>query len=117
MRVTTRRIGLLIAGAVMALAACERADNRLEQLTVGIGKDSVLAVMGTKPDRLDPFLNKGQYIEAMYFTRQGVADSTARTDRKMSPVVVINGKLVGWGWTYWDSVAGANNIPVAPPGK
>jgi len=105
-----RPLGLV---GLLGFAACERADARLENLTAGISKDSAVAVMGAQPKRIDPYLNNGQYIEAMYFPRAGKTDSASLTDRKMSPVVVINQKLAGWGWPFWDSVAAANSIPVA----
>ncbi len=111
----TNRVGLASLVALLALSGCERSDPRLEQLAVGMAKDSVLAVMGgEKPQRVDPYLNNGQYVEAMLYPRMGKADSVSLRDRNMTPVVVINGKLAGWGWNYWDSTAGANNIPVAP---
>jgi hypothetical protein len=47
----------------------------------------------------------------MYYRKPGQGDSVP--DRKLSPVVVVDGKLVGWGWKTWDSVAEANHIPVA----
>ena len=107
-----RPVRALVALALVAsLGGCERADSRLEKLTVGIAKDSVLKLMGTAPQRLDPYLVGGQYIEAMYFPRAGRADSVA--DRKTTPVIVISGQLRGWGWGYWDSAAAANNIQVA----
>jgi hypothetical protein len=31
----------------------------------------------------------------------------------MSPLVTVDGKLVGWGWEALDSVAAATKIPVA----
>ncbi len=111
----TKAVGIAALASLLALAACERADSRLERLTVGIGKDSVIAVMnGEKPKRVDPYLNNGQYLEAMLYPRQGKTDSASTADRNMTPVVVINGKLAGWGWNYWDSAATANHIPVAP---
>ena len=114
MRITGKRLGwtLAIAGMVV-LAGCERADPRLKNLSAGISKDSVLAVMEEPPKRTDPYLYKGQYIEALFYPRKGKTDAKSTADRKMSPVVVINGKLTGWGWAYWDSTAAANNIPVA----
>lgn len=98
------------------LASCAgKTDPRLEQLSAGIGKDSVLKVMGAeKPEKATAFLIAGSYIEAMYFPVPGATDSAGITDRKMSPVIVIDGKLVAWGWKQWDSLAAAHNIPVAP---
>lgn len=106
--------GLLLA-LVVGLMGCEQADARLKNLHAGMALDSVVPAMdGAKAARTDPFLYKGQYIQTMYFPRKGKSDSLSLTDRKMSPVVLIGGKVTGWGWDYWDSVAAANKIPVAP---
>jgi hypothetical protein len=102
----------ILAGAL--LAGCSRPDARLEKLTAGINKDSVQQVMGMeKPRRIDPYLVNGHYIEAMYFARAG-ADADSIPDRKMSPVVLFDGALVGWGWKQWDSIAAENKIAVQP---
>lgn len=99
---------------LLFLSACgDKADDRLEKLSAGISKDSVLVIMEVdKPQRVDPFLVNGQYIEAMYFPRIGAADSASVADRNMSPVIVIDGKLVAWGWNQWDSIAAEKKIPV-----
>jgi hypothetical protein len=115
MRVVRSRFGgLLAVAAAVAAAGCERADTRLEHLTVGIAKDSVARVMGANPKRSDPYLTRGKYIEAMYFPRANRSGPEAEMDRNMEPVIVIDGKLAGWGWSYWDSLAAAHKIPVAP---
>ena len=106
------RIAAPVLG-LLFLSACSKGDVRLEKLSAGISKDSVLAVMGAeKPQRIDPFLVNGQYIEAMYFPKPGAADSASVADRNMSPVIVVDGKLAAWGWTQWDSIAGSKKIPV-----
>jgi hypothetical protein len=103
-------------GALALLAACSSGDSRLKQLTMGISKDSALKVMGVeKPTRTDPYLTDGKFIELMYFAPPGAADSVP--DREMSPLVAVNGLLVGWGWETVDSVAGATKIQVAPAVK
>ena len=106
----TLPVGLALAGA---LAACSSGgDARFEQLSVGITKDSVLKLMGAQaPTRTDPFLTDGKFIEVMYFAPAGTTDSLP--DREMSPLVTVDGKLVGWGWETLDSVAAATRIPVA----
>ena len=97
---------------VVLLNACSSGDARLEQLSMGITKDSALKVMGSQaPTRTDPFLTDGKFIEVMYFAPAGTADSLP--DREMSPLVTVDGKLVGWGWESLDSVAAATKIPVA----
>lgn len=106
--------GLLVVLAFVTIAGCERADPRLDGLTVGIGKDSAVSVMEGPPTVIEPYLINGQYIEGMYYARPGEADSASKAPRRMTPVVAVNGKLTGWGWDHWDSVAAANRIPVAP---
>jgi len=104
----------LIAGLSLlgGMIGCGGTDPRFKQLTVGISRDSALKVIGVeKPSRADPFLVNGHYIEVLYYTRTGAQEPVP--DRKMSPVVVVDGKLVGWGWRSLDSVAGANKLPVA----
>lgn len=101
---------------LVVLAGCEGADRRLDNLSVGMARDSVMPAMeGAEPRRVDPYLYGGKYIEAMFFPRAGKTDPESLADRKMSPVIVIDGKVAGWGWAYWDSVATANKIDV-PPG-
>lgn len=106
------RIAVPVLGLLL-LSACAGGDDRLEKLSAGITKDSVLTIMGVeKAQRVDPYLVGGQYIEAMYFPKAGKADSASVATRNMSPVVVIDGKLVGWGWKQWDSIAATKKIVV-----
>jgi hypothetical protein len=108
--------GLLVL--LVAMAACgSKDDPRLQQLTVGISKDSVISIMGGEPpSRVDPYLVSGDYLEAMLFTRPGMESAGGDTiaDRDRTPVVLINGTVGGWGWAYWDSLATAHSIPLSP---
>ena len=100
---------VLLAG----LAACGAKDSRLERLTTGISKDSAMAVMGVeKAARIDPFLVGGKYIEVIYYSPAGTVDSVP--DRKKSPLIAVDGVLIGWGWKTLDSLSGATRIPVQP---
>lgn len=109
---TAARAACLVG--VATLGGCESGDPRLENLALGIAKDSAIAVMQGPPTVVEPYLINGQYIEGMFYARPGKADSASRAPRNMTPVVLVNGKLIGWGWDQWDSVAAANKIPVAP---
>jgi hypothetical protein len=103
---------------VSIIGACgARTDSRLANLTEGISQDSALRVMGAdSANRTDSFLVNGQFISTLYFARPEASDSAALADRNMSPVVLIGGKVVGWGWEKWDSIAAANAIEVVPKG-
>lgn len=109
-----RPIALIATLAIFgAITACSGGDARFKRLSVGIPRDSALQLIGVeKPARVDPFLVNGHYFEVMYYAKPG-ADTTKVPDRKLSPIVVVDGKLVGWGWKSLDSVAEANKLPVA----
>jgi hypothetical protein len=124
---SVRRMGvgaLLLAGAVLA-TACE--DKRVKELDTGISRDSALSVMGKgvssgAPDSLpniylhERYLIAGQHYETMYFTpddkKHNLSDTSAVNWKKLTPVVFREGKLIGRGWSYWDSVSTANKIPL-----
>ena len=113
MRIMNTRFARLAALSLVIVAVgCEREDARLKKLTVGISKDSAIAAMGAKPDRIEPYLIHAQYIQTLFFARSGKTDEASRALHKMAPVVTIGEKVVGWGWPYWDSVAGKNGIVI-----
>ena len=98
---------------IVSLTGCG-GDKRLDQLTVGISKDSALALMGVqKPKKHEAYMSKGHYIEAFYYYPAGKAEAPNLTDRQLSPVIVVDGILVAWGWQKWDSIAVDNRIVVA----
>jgi hypothetical protein len=101
-------VPVLLLGA--ALAACS-SDSRLKKLTVGIPKDSALAVMGGEPARASRYLADGHILEALYFNKPGAGPDSV-PDRKRSPVILVDGVLIAWGWKQWDSIAVANKIVV-----
>ena len=105
---------ILRAGAaLLLLAGCGQSDKRFELLTAGITKDSVNTIMGIeKPQRVDPFLLDGKYVEVTYYRKPGVSDSMP--DRKLSPLILVDGTLVSWGWKALDSLAEVSKIHVAP---
>jgi len=112
----SRRSRLLAAAALILVSACAKEDPRVQNLGVGISKDSAFAVMEL-PDteRGEAYLMNGQYIEAFVVRKQGVEGPRDSLSRKqMTPVVVIGGKVSGWGWDHWDSIAGANGIETKP---
>jgi hypothetical protein len=96
----------------LALGACNRGDPRLDELTVGMSKDSTLNLLGIgTPERPESYLINGQMIETVILRREG-ADGPldSLTTEQYTPLVMVDNKLAGWGWQYWDSVRAANNI-------
>jgi len=125
-RFRTVTTGVLTGAIAIATSACS--DSRLEKLSTGIGRDSALAIIneGTSGDSLARVFKQDSYwlqnkkgnahvANILYYSRKGAkaaADSTVIRGAT-TPIVIVDGKVLGWGWTYYDSLAVANNIPLA----
>lgn len=122
------RIGVRLAfslAAVFAGGACS--DTRLEKLSKGISRDSVLAIIneGAARDSLARVYRQESYLlpnlkgnvhvaNVLFYNKSGVKESTdpKLSPEKTTPIVISDGAVIGWGWTYFDSLAKANNIPL-----
>jgi hypothetical protein len=110
----------LMGIAALAAAAC--GDARLDKLSTGIPRDSALKVIndGASSDSLarvykqETYLLNGKMTNVLFYNSDGIRQATDSTlpAEKQTPIVIVDGKVAGWGWTYYDSVAKANNIPV-----
>lgn len=114
-----------VLGAAAAVLAAGCGDARIEKLSTGISRDSALKILAegsTGGDSLanvykqETYLLDGQLTNVLFYNRKGVTQSEdpAVAADALTPIVVSGGKVTGWGWTYYDSLAKANNIPVPP---
>lgn len=121
--------------AVLLLPACGTTDTirtrnraRLDQLREGMTRDEVLAVMGTGPATLTT--EQPPYVETLvdnpyrtaifrsenatwevlfYLTELQLLDNTI-TEDELTPIVLRNGVLTGWGWIYWNEQVREHDI-------
>ncbi len=105
---SVRRLAAVVA--IAGLAACS--DARLKNLSTGIEKDSLAVVMGNEPHRTETYQTAGKFWEIMLYARGNEAKEDSVAWGKLSPVVMADGKVVGWGWDYWRKEAETLNIPV-----
>jgi hypothetical protein len=110
-------------GCGLLLTACE--DKHLKQLDTGITRDSAMTVISkdvapnAKPDSFpnvyvrERYLIAGKNYEVLYFTPHNEkAGKEPVPFKDLTPIVFTDNKLVGRGWTFWDSMATANKIPL-----
>ena len=118
------RRGLLAGASLLSLVLAACGDSRINSLSAGITRDSALKVIneGTNGDSLarvykqEVYLFNGQPMNVLFYNKKGVKqveDSTLAA-KEQTPIVTIAGKVTGWGWAHYDSVAKANNIPLTP---
>jgi hypothetical protein len=112
MRQTHLRAALALATLTL-LAAC--GDARLDKLSLGISKDSAAAAMGEAPHTTITELTGGKVWDVQFYARSAVGAKDSVAWRAMSPVVFIDHKVVGWGWSWWGDAAKKQGI--AMPAK
>lgn len=99
-----RNVRTVAALATMALlAAC--GDARLGKLALGISADSVGRLMGEAPHRTNAYQTAGKTWQVDFYARSAAVEKDSIAWREMSPVVYIDGKTVGWGWSWWSDAS------------
>jgi hypothetical protein len=107
------------------LSAC--GDANIRKLDAGITRDSVLKILAmgsTATDstaniyREERYLHNGQWISILMYSNTGKKEGQEPIpEGDLTPVVLRNDTLTGWGWAHHDSVAMANNITIKPRDK
>ena len=127
MRATAAVVLLGVAVGCVTTPANLRAQNRgrMNQLSVGLVRDEVLAMMGTEPQwvclggpacillpmlYLEKATNPhrteraqtpdGTEVEIFFYQTETRSADGAISDDELSPIVLEDGRLVGWGWVY-----------------
>lgn len=141
-RSPARVMTLLIA--LLAVSGCAQgfeqvqSENRakLFLLEVGQTRQQVLEEMGTEPQTFNqgvfrsdgvvpnPYdsethLKGATEIEVLYYVTNVQNKDGVITDDELTPLVLVDGILVGWGWSYLDTFSTDNDLtligPQAPP--
>ncbi len=119
-----RRHALVALGGMVLLGACT--DKRVKGVDTGITRDSLLTVIGKEAPGVDSlpnvymqerYLIDGKNYEIMYFSPTGrhafigVQKDTIPW-KDLTPIAMIDRRVVGKGWSYIDSLYTSHKIPV-----
>jgi len=112
---------LLLSASCASLDDARVANrSKLINLSPGMSRADVLRVMGTtpmqvhdsnnmstvnNPYRTEMYTKGDDHIEIIYYYTDIKAADNAITDDELTPLVLKNGRLDGWGWTYLRDVA------------
>jgi len=122
--VRLRSLTLTAIAATALLSACQ--DERVKDVDTGITRDSLLTIWSKDTHGVDSlpsvyqrekYLIAGKNYEILYFSPTGKKayvgtqkDTIAWKD--LTPVAMIDNKVVGKGWDFLDSLYTANKIPL-----
>lgn len=79
-----------------------RNRDRMAGLRIGMSQEEVLGLMG-KPWKSEAFLKDDEGFTVLYYLTQRIPDG-ATTDDEMTPIVLKEGQLVGWGRRFFSDV-------------
>jgi len=101
--VTTTLLLLLVSSCAPWKEVQGRNRDNLMNLELGMTKDQVIQVMG-KPDLNEAYQGaKGSSLVILfYYTNRKWADDNVTKD-ECTPIVLENGKLIGWGDEFYQS--------------
>ena len=122
--VRLRSLTLTAIAATALLSACQ--DKRVKEVDTGITRDSLLTIWSKDTHGVDSlpsvyqrekYLIAGKNYEILYFSPTGKkAYVGTQKDtipwKDLTPVAMIDNKVVGKGWDFLDSLYTANKIPL-----
>ncbi|HIL87631.1 MAG TPA: DUF3192 domain-containing protein [Deltaproteobacteria bacterium] len=89
----------LLFGCTRPAAIRERNRENLSRLSLDMNRKEVLRIM-RKPYRTERMrMPKGETVELLFYYTDLKAADNAITDDELTPVVLMDDKVVGWGWT------------------
>ena len=115
-------VHLLILPLILSAISCtspgkirERNRNNLSRLTLDMSRQQVLTVM-KRPYRSETLsLSSGKRLELLYYHTDLKTPDGAVTDDELTPVVLIEDKVIGWGWILvrrFKEVDGSQGLPL-----
>lgn len=118
---------LVVLCSVASASACANSIQHLmnqnnanmRTLHVGMSEDEVISAMGPSPDRDTPNPYRSEMYPAggavfkvlFFYTNRQSADGIIDND-ELTPVVLKDGRLDGWGWSYWQTTAARYDIRI-----
>ena len=130
------KFAFLAVFVCLGLAGCSsmesiRTENRhrMAGLYTGMSRHEALAVMGTTTIRSsegrlisNPYRTKlyrvprHEFELLLYYTDENTYHD-AITDEELTPLVIMDGKLDGWGWSHWKALWQKYDLPLWQRGQ
>ncbi|MBI5574729.1 MAG: DUF3192 domain-containing protein [Elusimicrobia bacterium] len=104
-----------------------RATNRerLNKISIGMTKQEVINIMGTKtiiaddsgevinnPYKTETMRGKDKIFEVVYYYTEIKRADGAINDDELTPLVFDEGKLIGWGWSFFEDTTAKYQIKI-----
>ncbi len=107
---------LLIIGSCAPPPLVLNNRGNLIKLAPGMSKEQVLQNMGL-PYRNDAFTaDTGTLIEVYFYQTEarwvGIANSSDGYKYETTPLVIVDGGLVGWGWSFYEDTTQKYDIKI-----
>ncbi len=102
------------------LFACSIGLNqrqRLLKLMPEMSKEQVIQLMGI-PYKNEAFsIPEGPFLEAYFYVTDNQPGILIIEDREMTPIIFIDGKVIGWGWSFYRDTTQKYDIDIEIKGE
>jgi len=108
------------AGPMTLSQATARTREKLLKTVVGMSKEKVVNIVGTKPKEvIDPkasndqifatisnpyrsetIQGNGKNLEVVFYVTDDKDGNSVISNEELTPLVFEEGKMIGWGWSY-----------------
>ncbi len=90
--------------------------EKIDQLELGRTEGSVRTDFG-KPDFVESFLRNGDAFTVLYYRTRRVESDGVTSKDETTPLVFVDGVLVGWGDAAIDHATAGHATVTSPPGN
>jgi hypothetical protein len=129
------RSSALLAGLLVWVSACndrhDVGEKLLKPVHEGMPKDSLSLIMGKGPltalyadtlrvengFRRSVYFIDGAMFEVLYYREEAGDVSEPVLLDVETPIVVVDNKVLGWGWDYYMEAAQQYKLPTPPPAR
>lgn len=80
------------------------------QVQIPVGRNAPILY---NPHRSETYEVDGSSWEVLFYYTHVVEDDGQVTDPELTPIVLRDGTLTGWGWTHWAAQVGRHDIEAA----
>ena len=97
--------------------------EKLNELEIGMYENVVLMIMGSKtikiesapftienPFKIEVYSNDVDVYKILYFYTDLVKRDGFITDEELTPIIIKNNKLIGWGRDVWKKIVDAKEL-------
>ena len=105
-------LSIVLSLPLACTSAATRNLTNIQRLRLDMSRAQVVAVMGAPEGVEAARLEDGTSLEVLYYITENPPGPTPWSKRLCTPLVIVAGKLIGWGTDFWENEQQARSLHV-----